>query len=195
MGNIGEVKRILGEFHLALEHIDDPYITEISGTYTDKLIDKYAQQICQRFPPYQDALWSGEEGQCFWCNSPTHWLDICYEGYVCSAKCQQEIAQDVKCKVCEYDPQAAEFGWFLAQGWLPPEEAKKKDAETLNLREWIKVYKGLLDYLEARCQESLSNRNKEEIVFLDGILSMPFFEFCLLIKERKQALKKREGVE
>lgn len=57
-----------------------------------------ALEIYQLFPPYQDALWSDKEGQCFWCKSPTHWLDICYEGYVCSAKCQQEMAQDVKSK-------------------------------------------------------------------------------------------------
>lgn len=30
-----------------------------------------------------------------------------------------------KCKECEYDPQAAEFGWFLKQGWLPPAEVKE----------------------------------------------------------------------
>ena len=58
--------------------------------------DMAIQQICQLFPPYRDAQWSDEEGQCFWCKIPTHWVDICYEGYVCSQKCQQEIAQDVK---------------------------------------------------------------------------------------------------
>ena len=30
-----------------------------------------------------------------------------------------------KCKECEYDPQAAEFGWFLEHGWTPPEKAGK----------------------------------------------------------------------
>ncbi len=33
-------------------------------------------------------------------------------------------------------------------------------------------------------------RDKEEYEFLDKILHMPFFEFCLLVKERKQALTK-----
>jgi len=31
---------------------------------------------------------------------------------------------------------------------------------------------------------------KEECEFLGKILSMPFFEFCLLVKERKEALVK-----
>lgn len=30
---------------------------------------------------------------------------------------------------------------------------------------------------------------KDEIEFLEGILKLPFFEFCLQVKERKQALK------
>lgn len=47
---IEKVKEILKEFDLKLAHIDDPYITKQSGTYTDKLIDKFAQQICQQFP-------------------------------------------------------------------------------------------------------------------------------------------------
>lgn len=66
-----------------------------------------AFEIYQLFLPYQDALWSDKEGECFWCKSPTHWLDICYEGYVCSAKCQQEIAQDVKSR-SESKPESRE---------------------------------------------------------------------------------------
>ena len=33
-------------------------------------------------------------------------------------------------------------------------------------------------------------RDKEEITFLDEILHLPFFEFCLRVKERKQMLIK-----
>ena len=167
MGETKEVAKILGNLVYEVEHCD--YRDPIVG----QEVKRATLQICQLFPPYQDALWSDEEGQCFWCNKLTYWLDICYEGYVCSAKCQQEIAQDVKskskegrllvgegipsiyeiqrswtglsweacerlhsyiyriceekCKVCEYDPQAAEFGWFLEHGWIPPEEAKKKE--------------------------------------------------------------------
>ena len=35
----------------------------------------------------------------------------------------------------------------------------------------------------------LAKAKKEEYEFLDKILHMPFFEFCLLVKERKEALK------
>ena len=34
---------------------------------------------------------------------------------------------------------------------------------------------------------------REEISFLDGILHMPFFEFCLQVKERKQRIIKEVG--
>lgn len=34
------------------------------------------------------------------------------------------------------------------------------------------------------------SRKKEEIIFLDKILRLPFFEFCLQVKERKLALEK-----
>jgi len=34
-----------------------------------------------------------------------------------------------KCKECEYDPQAAEFGWFLGHGWIHPAELQPKIEE------------------------------------------------------------------
>lgn len=42
-----------------------------------------------------------------------------------------------KCKECEYDPQAAEFSWFLNHGWLPPAEVEKKDAEIERIIGWM----------------------------------------------------------
>jgi len=35
---------------------------------------------------------------------------------------------------CEYDPQAAEFGWFLEHGWTPPEEARDADRDNKEAR-------------------------------------------------------------
>ena len=36
---------------------------------------------------------------------------------------------------------------------------------------------------------AVKKMREEEHEFLDGILHMPFFEFCLQVKERRQALK------
>ena len=36
---------------------------------------------------------------------------------------------EVKCKKCEYDPQAAEFGWFIDHDWTPPLELETKIQE------------------------------------------------------------------
>ena len=46
--------------------------------------------------PYLDAVYSSKLEPCFKCKTPTHWLDIDYQGRVCSQRCQKEIAQDVK---------------------------------------------------------------------------------------------------
>jgi len=44
-------------------------------------------------------------------------------------KAQRDLTRqehEKECKKCEYDPQAAEIGWFLRQGWIPPEELQQK---------------------------------------------------------------------
>lgn len=46
--------------------------------------------------PYPEAIYLKYPGKCFWCGKLTHWADICYEGFVCSQKCQADIAEDVK---------------------------------------------------------------------------------------------------
>lgn len=50
---------------------------------------------------------------------------------------------DKMCKDCEYDPQAAEFGWFIKHGWLPPEEVRvlkeQHDREIREIFEEIKM--------------------------------------------------------
>lgn len=89
---IEDVKKVL-QSNITLHSIRQGY-----GVFNVTSFDIIAKEICQLFPPYLDALWSDKEGQCFYCMVATHWLDICYEGYVCSEKCQQEIAQDVKSK-------------------------------------------------------------------------------------------------
>lgn len=45
-----------------------------------------------------------------------------------------------------------------------------------------------IEALEEKLQPD--HRDQEEHDFLNKILHMPFFEFCLLVKERKQALEK-----
>ena len=69
--------------------------------------------------------------------------DIEWEAKTTSIK---ESEFEKKCKDCEYDPQAAEFGWFLRQGWLPPEEVKKKDAE------WRQILRDTIIMKDAECQ-------------------------------------------
>jgi len=43
---------------------------------------------------------------------------------------------------------------------------------------------------ESQAEITWHARDKEEITFLDEILHLPFFEFCLRVKERKQMLIK-----
>lgn len=50
----------------------------------------------QKDKPYPEALYSPGLEPCFWCKTPTHWIDIDYQGRVCSVKCLKEMAQDVK---------------------------------------------------------------------------------------------------
>ena len=45
--------------------------------------------------------------------------------------------------------------------------------------------------ITAKLKEERKRRDEEEIEFLEGILHLPFFEFCLQIKERKQDLMAR----
>ena len=42
---------------------------------------------------------------------------------------EKDAEFEKKCKECEYDPQAAEFGWFIDHGWLPPGEVELFKAE------------------------------------------------------------------
>ena len=39
-------------------------------------------------------------------------------------------------------------------------------------------------------EKGIEEAHREEVVFLDQILRLPFFEFCLQVKERKQRLEK-----
>jgi hypothetical protein len=47
--------------------------------------------------------------------------------------------------------------------------------------------------IEQAKTEVARERDKEEIDFLDKIVHMPFFEFCLQVKERKQSLQSKWG--
>jgi len=67
----------------------------------------------------------------------------------------KEAKFEKKCKECEYDPQAAEFGWFLEHGWIPPEEAKKKEAE------WWDLLDSAILAKDAECQERVEGILKD----------------------------------
>jgi len=101
---IEEVKKILEDVWYSGK--DDSQVFDFKECLVN---EKWDEKIYQLFPPYQDAQWSDKEGQCFWCKKPTHWIDIDYEGYVCSQKCQNEIAQDVKSK-SQLEPKPDEGG-------------------------------------------------------------------------------------
>ena len=217
MNLIEEVKKIL-RANYKTDNTDE---LDIGCETEEEFTDRVAQQICQLLEPYPDAVWSDQKEPCYWCRTPTHWLDTVYGGRVCSQRCQNEIAEDVKmpsepkpdegrlltnreillakgvpevsihsghiknwlvaterkvakaqrdltasiqeehiahlvsdvialeekvkekdaeferkCQECEYDPEAARFGWFIDKGWLPPEQAKVERAK-----------------MEAKCQQ------------------------------------------
>lgn len=41
----------------------------------------------------------------------------------------ERVKHKAECDKCEYDPQAAMFGWFLKQGWLPPNDLQAERAK------------------------------------------------------------------
>ena len=98
MDRIEKVKKILEEYgQQMIDIVETPdIIIPMVVARSCKARNETAQQICRLFPPYPDAQWSDREGECFWCKSPSHWIDVCYGGYVCSAKCQRGIEADVK---------------------------------------------------------------------------------------------------
>jgi hypothetical protein len=60
-------------------------------------------ELCKTCDRPCGVEWSDTERECFVCGKPTHWLDMDYEGYVCSLKCQDKAAKDVQniaCKTC-----------------------------------------------------------------------------------------------
>ena len=34
-------------------------------------------------------------GKCFMCQSETHWIDLCFEGRLCSEECEAEAYEDI----------------------------------------------------------------------------------------------------
>jgi len=48
-------------------------------------------------------------------------------------------------------------------------------------------------FFDDMAEEAIYQIKQEEYDFLDQILHMPFFEFCLQVKERKQRLEKELG--
>lgn len=42
--------------------------------------------------PYPEALYCEELKPCFVCRKLTHWVEVDYQGFICSAKCLQKAA-------------------------------------------------------------------------------------------------------
>jgi len=80
----------------ALEHITRCIDPEWHAVGYPAMAEVIWDGLYQLFEPYPKAIWSEKEEPCFWCKTPTHWLDIDYQGRVCSQRCQNEIAEDVK---------------------------------------------------------------------------------------------------
>ena len=60
----------------------------------------------------------------------------------------------------------------------------------INLDRYFKPENLLANTKGEAFEKGIEKAHREEVVFLDQILHMPFFEFCLQVKERKQRLEK-----
>lgn len=110
-----EVKKILKEMCLFTSRLGECGSREQCPNVNCKFADEYTEKICQLFEPKPDDDVLVDD---LLMTEPERLLKAL------SKPDEGRLPTDE-----EFDPQAVEFGWFLKQGWIPPEEAKEKDAE------------------------------------------------------------------
>lgn len=57
---------------------------------------KYPNAKVDEEVPGRDLYRSGIIGKCFMCNKYTSWVDICFEGHLCSQECEAAAFQDIE---------------------------------------------------------------------------------------------------
>ena len=97
-----------------------------------------------------------------------------------------------KCSECEYDPQAAEFGWFLEHGWTPPAELEAKivqaqEDERKRITEEIKLV-----FHKSPTYEEFKNKygNRPKDIVYASTLGMILGEILTALKSGKDPAKK-----
>lgn len=131
---IGEVKKIHEEFEEKWDKLLDT-LPDCSGRIEfehDKLRQEYYREICQLFPQPLDDKELEKEIEDILRRLGN--FEAGYDGDLDEIDRDEALAKILallqqKCKECEYDPQAAEFGFFLEHGWTPPAELQPKIEE------------------------------------------------------------------
>lgn len=162
-------------FHSGLSYEEEISRETCRKTATAILAIIQHQKLCRTCDKPCGTEWSDKEGKCFVCGKPTHWLDMCYEGYVCSLKCQDKASQDVQdiaCKDCQ--------------------KLKAKDVKIAEQSEKIKRLEGMM--LEKEDIDELIILFKKQLPNLDGVSFklLPQGE-ALLAKLKAQSEYKEEA--
>lgn len=56
---------------------------------------KFPNVGIDQYSPDGYRLRTGVIGKCFMCDKRTSWLDLCFEGRLCSEECEEEVFNDI----------------------------------------------------------------------------------------------------